>query len=465
MKSKIGNNLFHDENRTKRSFKAEFLLVAVMLLVSVLSLNAMTYPVPPPQLTLEGKLNCPVISENGGIAYLQLTVKTPAGTKETSRRPVNLAVVIDRSGSMSDQKKMDFAKRAFATLIDQLKPDDIVSLVVYDDVVDVLRRAKKVGSDRSEIRRMLDEISPRGSTNLGGGLMEGLRQAERYAGKEYVNRVVLLSDGLANVGVTDPGELQRTARRYRSRSISVSTMGVGLDYNENLMMALSESGGGNYYFIEHPSSLASIVRKELDMTSSVAAQNASISITLGDHVSFSGTLGCDHSTESGRIIIPIGDLYSGETREFTIELQIPSGSGKRSIASGELNFESRTLSPSVPSFSAGVRYSRDVAEVNRNRDLETQAKADIAVSAKKVEQAMEAIDNGDQAAAASYLMDAKETMSSSPAASSSGMTGAAIRVQKEKVESYEKTVREESDSRRAKKSIQYDNYRTRTNKK
>jgi hypothetical protein len=103
--------------------------------------------------------------------------------------------------------------------------------------------------------------------------------------------------------------------------------------------------------------------------------------------------------------------------------------------------------------------------VNRNRDLETQAKADIAVSAKKVEQAMEAIDNGDQAAAASYLMDAKETMSSSPAASSSGMTGAAIRVQKEKVESYEKTVREESDSRRAKKSIQYDNYRTRTNKK
>ncbi len=464
MKSKIVNTFFREENRTKRSIIARFVLHFFTLMMFTVSLKAMSYPVPPPQLTLDGKLNCPVISEHGGTAYLQVTVRTPAVGKESSRRPVNLSVVIDRSGSMSDQRKMDFAKKAFASLIDQLKPDDILSLVVYDDAIDVLRKAKKIGEERSSIKRLLDEISPRGSTNLGGGLMEGLRQAERFAGKEYVNRVVLLSDGLANVGVTDPGELQRTARKYRSRSISVSTMGVGLDYNENLMMALSESGGGNYYFIEHPSSLASIVRKELDMVSSIAAQNASVSITLGDNISLVSVLGCDHTMESGRIIIPIGDLYSNETREFTLELDVPSGNGKRSVATGELQFESSTLDQTVQKFSAVVRYSRDVAEIQRSRDLQTQAKADIAVSAHKVEQAMKAIDNGDQAAAATYLMDARETMSSSPAASASGMTGAAIRMQKEKVESYEKTVREETDSRRAKKSIQYDNYKTRTNK-
>ncbi len=464
MKTKIVNGIMIGETRAHHPSFTRLISGILLILLSFVHLQAMTLRAPVPQITLDGKLNTPVLSEHGGTVYLQLTVTTPKLFQESKRRPMNLAVVIDRSGSMSDQRKMEYAKKAFATLIDQLHPNDILSLVVYDDVIDVLRRAKRVGEDRASIKKLLDEISPRGSTNLGGGLLEGLKQAERSAGKEYVNRVILLSDGLANVGVTDPVELERTARRYRNRSISVSSMGVGLDYNENLMMGLSESGGGNYYFIEHPASLASIVRREFDMVSSVAAQNASISLTLGENVRIANVLGCDHSDEGGTIIIPIGDLYSGETREFTVELTLPAGSGTRTVASGELRYESGLITSSKTTFSTGVRYSKDVAEVNRNRDLQTQAKADIAVSAEKVEEAMKAIDNGDQDAAAVYLNDAKEMMSNSPAASAAGAAGESVRSQLGKVESYQKTVREESDARKAKKSIQYDNYKTRTNK-
>jgi Ca-activated chloride channel family protein len=437
-------------------------ILTVMLLIGLHSF-AMTFHAPSPVFTLNGKLNCPVISERGGTAYLQLTLTSPNIMSEKQRKPMNLSVVIDRSGSMSDQRKMEYAKQAFASLVDQLQPNDILSIVIYDDVVDIIRRAQTVGRDKYSIKRLIDEVYPRNSTNLGGGLVEGLRQSEKYAGKEFINRVVLLSDGLANVGITDPVELNRIAKRYRNKSISVTTMGVGLDYNENLMMGLSESGGGNYYFIEHPHSLAAIIRQEFEMASSVVAQNGAIYLTLGDNVHVQDVVGCEFKNENARYIIPIGDLYANETRDFTVELSVPAGTGNRIVATGELRYESATIIATYPQFSARVTYTKDYAEVEKNRDLSTQAKADIAVSTRKVEQAMQAMDNGDQAAAEMHLSEAKDLMSTSPAVSAAGASGESVRSQLGKIESYQKSAKED-DSRKAKKSIQYENYKTRKNK-
>lgn len=459
------NTVKDNNNQPSNTKSLSFCLRLIALIFLTLSsLSAMNPHTPVPVFTLDGRLNCPVISEHGGTAYLQLTVTAPALLTEMKRKPMNLSIVIDRSGSMSDQRKMEFAKKAFASLVDQLHPGDIVSLVIYDDVVEVLRRAKKVGDDRQSIKRMLDEIYPRGSTNLGGGLLRGLQEAEKHAGKEYINRVVLLSDGLANVGVTDPAELNRIARSNRNRSISVTTMGVGLDYNENLMMGLSESGGGNYYFIEHPNGLASIIREEFEMVSSVLAQNAAIYLTLGDHVMVNDVVSCEFRNENGRYIIPVGDLYANEVREFTVRLTLPAGTGSRSVASGELRYESASVIAAFPSFSARVKYTHDVAEIEKNRDIGTQAKADIAVSAQKVERAMQAMDDGNQAAAEMQLNEAKDLISNSPAAAAMGAGGESVRSQLSKIESYQRTAKEETDARKAKKSIQYDNYKTRKNK-
>src|SRR3990172_8626317 len=104
---------------------------------------------------------------------------------------------------MADEGKIDYAKKAVSALIDQLREEDLFSLVIYDDVITVLREARRAGN-KSELRRLLDDVTPRGATNLGGGLSEGLRQAERHRDREYLNRVILLSDGLANRGTTHP---------------------------------------------------------------------------------------------------------------------------------------------------------------------------------------------------------------------------------------------------------------------
>ncbi len=409
-------------------------------------------------ITIDGRLNCPYISHNGGTVYLQISISAPT-IESPRRRPMNLAVVLDRSGSMADEGKIEYAKRALYTLIDQLQPEDILSLVIYDDVIEVLRHAQRV-RDKRELRHLVDEVYPRGATNLGGGMVEGLRQVEENLDKEYVNRVILMSDGLANRGITDRSQLERIARRYRAKSISLTMMGVGLDYNENLMVGLAESGGGNYYFIESPHSLASIFRRELNTLSSVLAQNARIELALGRGVRLVDAIGCEHGIDGNEYAIPVGDLYSGERREFTVELEIPEGSGTLTVAKGVLKHDGkRGWFESWPSFSATVRYTRLLAEVDKNRDLETQAKADVAISTRRVEQAMKALDEGRHEAAASELKAAEASIVSSRAVSIGGAAGAVLQEQRARLQSYQSILKDSSDSRKAKKSIQFDNYR------
>jgi Ca-activated chloride channel homolog len=432
--------------------------IVITLLIVLAFFSTVISRTPEQKVSITGHVNCPFISHNGGTAYLLLTVTTPT-VEPRRRQPMNVAVVLDRSGSMADQNKIEFAKKAVRTLIEQLQSDDIFSFVIYDDVIEVLREARPVNDKRS-LLCLLDEVSPRGATNLGGGLSEGLRQVERRRDKEYVNRVILLSDGLANRGVTDPYELQRIVQRYRGKSISVSTMGVGLDYNENLMVRLSESGGGNYYFIEHAQSLASIFRKELKSLSCVAVQNASIQLDLGKGVRLLDAVGMDHRTDGNEVTIQLGDLYSGERREVTLELEIPEGTGSVTIAKGVLKHDGkRGWFESWPSFAASIRYTRDLSEVDRNRDHETQAKADVALSTRSVEKALRALDEGRREDAAKELKSAQSAVLASPAAASTGAGATLLNEQKGRLEQYQQLLKDTTDDRKAKKQIQFENYK------
>lgn len=414
-------------------------------------------------IMMEGKLNCPYISHKGGTAFLQISITTPA-IESPKRRPMNIAVVLDRSGSMADQKKIEYAKQSLYLLIDQLTSEDILSIVIYDDVIQVLRDARRVDNKR-EIKRLVESVYPRNSTNLGGGMIEGFHQVEKNLNREYVNRVVLLSDGLVNQGITDPYELNKIARQYRTRSISLTTMGVGLDYNENLMVGLSESGGGNYYFIENPNSLASIMRKEFNLLSSLVAQNASVELALGRNVHVRDVIGCEHHNTGDRYVIPLGDLYSNDRRELTVELEIPEGVGTLTVATGTLRYESDRLPERYPTFSVNVHYTRDHAEVEKNRNLEIQARADIAVSTRKVEQAMKDLDDGRQVEAEKQLKEAMIFLNTSPAAAQSGAGQALILQQQRQLETYQRTLQDSSGNLgRAKKAIQYENYKTQKNK-
>jgi Ca-activated chloride channel homolog len=409
------------------------------------------------KITINGHLNCPLVAHNGGTVYLLVSITAPPA-ESRPRQPMNLVLVLDRSGSMADERKIDYAKTAVRALVDQLQTDDVFSFVIYDDVIDVVRAARPV-RNRQELSTLLDAVYPRGATNLGGGLAEGLRQVERYRDREYVNRVILLSDGLANRGVTDLYELQRMVQRSRAKSISVTTMGVGLDYNENLMMRLSESGGGNYYFIESPSTLASVFRKELKNLSCVSAQNAILELHLGKGVHLRDAIGLEHHDDGRDVTIPLGDIYSDELREVTLELEIPEGTGTLSVAKGVLKYGGKHgWFESWPSFAATAQYTRDLSEVDKNRDHETQAKADVAVSTRSVENALRALDEGRREDAARELKGAEAAVMASPSASVGGATGTMLNEQRSRLAGFQNLLKDSADMNRAKKAIQYENY-------
>jgi Ca-activated chloride channel family protein len=295
----------------------------------------------------------------------------------------------------------------------------------------------------------------------------GVRHLSRERRSGTVNRVVLISDGLANTGMTDPRALGRIARRHRGESISLTSMGVGLSYNENLMMGLAESGGGNYYFIEHPEQLASIFRSEFQMMSRLYAHNSIIELRLHPSARMRDIIGSPYEMKGHTIAIPLGDLYYGEDREITLSVDVEGGRGDLMLASGALAIpaEGKRSAQSV-SFSSSLAYTEDMKEVERKRDLDVQAKADILQSTKVVEEALQMFDAGDRDGAQRRLEEAKSALAASPAAAQgSGAMKEAIDDQLGRLDSYENEVKDEKgDAARTKKAIQYDNYRAQRKK-
>ncbi len=432
--------------------------IAVLLILALGHLQAGS---PPPRdpIRLDGCVNYPAISSYGGKLYLQLSIAARDYTRP-ARKPLNLSIVLDRSGSMAEEGKMSHARAALHTLINQLRNDDVLSLVIYDNEVDVLWPASPVGRRKDELRRLVNEVYPRGRTNLGGGLSEGYRQVGRNLQKEFVNRVILLSDGLANEGVTDPGRLAGVAQQQRVSGVSLTTIGVGLDYNENLMVDLSEQGGGNYYFIENPENLASVLRREFDQLSSMLAQGVILELELGGGVRLHDIIGFQYHREGTKVKVPIGDLYANDSRELCAEISVPPGKGSLVVANGKLVWQGEpVVGKAFPSFRTSVRYENDRAVVERERDWDAQAKGDVAVSTRAVKQAMEALDAGKVEEATLALTTARHDLAASPAMSQSGAAAGAIKEQEARLKSYADSLsREGKDTRRVKKSIQFDNY-------
>ncbi|MGB0372531.1 MAG: vWA domain-containing protein, partial [Opitutales bacterium] len=181
--------------------------------------------------------------------------------REQERLPVNLSVVLDRSGSMKGDK-ISKAIDATCELINQLGPRDTFSLVAYSNDSEVLISPRHI-EDRDALKRIVRRIRSGGGTALYDGVRLGSRQLDRFFDREKVNRVILLSDGQANEGPSQPSDLHRLGLRLRDQGVGVTTVGLGNDYNEDLMIALAEASVSNYYFVENSRDLPGIFEQEL----------------------------------------------------------------------------------------------------------------------------------------------------------------------------------------------------------
>lgn len=257
--------------------------------------------------------------------------------QKQTRIPLNISLVLDKSGSMSRENKLENAKKAALFVVEHLKPSDYFSLVLYDTKVYTPILTTQV-KHKNLLKEIIEKIEPGSSTNLSGGLLEGYAQIAHHFKKGMVNRVLLLSDGLANTGITNPQQLAQIASVKNSKGFTLSTFGIGSDFNEDLMTNLAEGGGGNYYFINNPDDIASIFSQELHGLLSIVAQNVNLKIRLNKSVELLNTFGYPGHLMDNHILVKLNDIFSEEEKVILLKLRIPTRSTGK-IALGKICLE------------------------------------------------------------------------------------------------------------------------------
>ncbi|SDG57299.1 peptidoglycan-binding protein [Roseospirillum parvum] len=337
---------------------------------------------------------------------------------ERPRPPLNLALVLDRSGSMESKGKMDYLKAAARDLIDRLAPGDRLAIVEYDDRITVAAPSAPV-RDRAALKRVIDGLEPRGSTNLAGGLLAGLHSVAAHYDSEAVNRVLLLSDGLANVGLTTTPEIRNALLRGTTRRLPVTTLGLGLDYNEDLMQDVAEYTGGAYHYIESPHQMADVFARELSALMDTVAGDMRLEFRPGGAVSNVTVFGYPSHRQGATTVIPLPDLYAGQERTITLRLDV-AGQGQGSVSLGQLDLAYRDVKAEQPvhtSQALSVLATTERAVLDTALNREAKVEATLAEVESRHQQALEKAQAGrwdeaqaDMAATARELEDVNQDL-------------------------------------------------------
>jgi Ca-activated chloride channel homolog len=258
----------------------------------------------------------------GGEAVLQVGFSTALANDREELRDANLAVVIDKSGSMAEADKLTRVKEALLTFVDQLRETDVLSLVVYDTEAYVLMPARRLG-DREHVRQLIRGIEPEGATNLHGGLMLGYREVLKNLRRDATNRVILLTDGIANEGVTDPARIASDSLGYGERGIDLSTIGVGLDLNKDLLRQLAKSGRGLFHFVADAQDIDKVFLKEVQSLVSPVATAPNLEINFGPGLELVQLYGYEPRLRGGGLSLRLDNMNHGLTQVVLLRFRAP----------------------------------------------------------------------------------------------------------------------------------------------
>jgi Ca-activated chloride channel homolog len=257
--------------------------------------------------------------------YALASIVAPRVERAHARNPVNVAFVLDRSGSMNGSK-IKLARRAVDHALRLLRSDDRFALVVYDSEIDVVVESMPATHSACEhARARLASIEARDSTDLCGGWLAGCEQIARYIEGQGLGRALLLTDGLANQGVTDHEEIVAHARELRRRGVVTSTFGVGADFDERLLQQMADAGAGHFYFIERAEQIPDLLASELGETLEVVASGVTLTIETPTRLHAQVLNKFPSTREPDRLTIQIGDLVSGQELSLVTRLDFPDG--------------------------------------------------------------------------------------------------------------------------------------------
>src|SRR5437773_2567684 len=319
------------------------------------------------------------------------------------RPPLNLSVVLDRSGSMSGAK-IEKARQAAMALVDRLGPEDLFSFVTYSDRAELVFPAQEV-EDKEALKRRISRIQPGGSTALYAGVELGAEQVQKHLSGERINRVILLSDGLANVGPSSPRDLRRLGGTLSERGIAVTTIGVGDDYNEDLMAGLAEASDANYYYVKDTEKLPEIFAKELGELLTVAARELRIEIVCPDGVRPIGFIGRPERFEGQRAAVRLSHLTVAQDRYLFLRCRVEEGQPEIARVKVSYRDELNGGVEQTISASAKVRFTEDRKLASNSVRPEVTAQKELLLVAVAKDEALADADAGRYQQAAKKLDD------------------------------------------------------------
>lgn len=346
----------------------------------------------------------------------------PRADAAIARPPLAVALVLDKSGSMSADGKMENARRGAMEALGRLGGKDIATVVVYDSRASVLVPARRA-LDRNVFADAVARVRASGSTALYDGVRAGAGQLRPYIGEGYAPRVVLLSDGLANVGPSSAGELAALGRTLGAGEMTITTIGLGLDYNEDLMTALASESGGNAYFARTAEALTDIFARDIDDALSLCARKVQVTLTCNGAVRPLRVIGRAGTVKGRTMETVVGNLYGAE-KYALFEVEIPRGDRESVLdaLSVKVNYVAAAsgarASATLP---LKITYTKDGKRVESNRQAAIAAQSELAKNAEAREEAVRLADEGKSGEAAKVLKERAQEVEQAANSAPSGM--------------------------------------------
>ena len=267
----------------------------------------------------------PLLPASGGETTLLVRLIAAPDPNAQLAAPLDVAFVLDRSGSMGGEK-LALAKEGVSLALERLRPSDRVALVIYDDEVEVVQPLTDAsGAALARLQRALIPLDAGGSTYLSGGWVAGCQELANApaedTGRTRIRRVILLTDGQANVGILDPQELAKHVSQLRKRGIVTTTVGVGLGFDEGLLFAMAEAGGGNFVYAENAQVMRNFFAQELQEMLQIASTSTTLHLTLPHRVRGELISAFPVEREGKTLKVSVGDVPAGDVIDlvFTVK--------------------------------------------------------------------------------------------------------------------------------------------------
>jgi Ca-activated chloride channel family protein len=357
------------------------------------------------QVTLDVSLSHPtLLAGDKQTTYIKVGLTGFEPTITNKRPPVNVALVLDKSGSMQGDK-LAKAKQAAIQALHRLSASDIISIVAYDTTVQVVVPSTKL-TDKASVAAAINNIQAGGNTALFAGVSKGAAEVRKFFDRKSVNRIILLSDGLANSGPSTPGELGRLGAELMKQGVAVSTLGLGLGYNEDLMFELARNSDGNHMFIEDATELAGVFDAEFHDVMSIVAQEVAITVRCAPEIRPIRLLGVKGDINGQNVVVNLNQLYRKEQKYVLLEVEVPASKPNQVNAIADVqvsyaNMETHTVDRLASSI--GVRFDSDPTVVAAHKNEAVLTECVLQIANLRNEEALVLRDRGEKAKAEEML--------------------------------------------------------------